>query len=108
LAAVADENGRSTIIGSCRYVVVAPGRAEVGFLVIDDYQKKGLGAALLRRLAAIGREVGLSEFVAEVLDENAPMLKVFQRSGLPMTKKREGPVVHVTLRLSPPTSIGSE
>ncbi|HXZ16703.1 MAG TPA: GNAT family N-acetyltransferase [Roseiarcus sp.] len=100
LAAVASESGRSTIIGSCRYVVVAPGRAEVAFLVIDDYQRKGLGGALLRRLAAIGREAGLSEFVAEVLAENAPMLKVFERSGLPMSEKLEGPVVHVTLRLA--------
>jgi len=100
LAAVAGENGRSTIIGSCRYVVVSPGRAEVGFLVIDDFQGKGLGPALLRHLAAIGREAGLNEFVAEVLAENAPMLKVFERSGLPMGAKREGTVVHVTLRLA--------
>jgi len=99
LAAVASENGRSTIIGSCRYVVIAPGRAEVAFLVIDDYQGKGLGGALLRCLVAIGREMGLSEFVAEVLAENAPMLTVLEHSGLPMSKKREGSVVLVTLRL---------
>ena len=68
--------------------------------MIDDYQRKGLGGALLWRLAAIGREGGLSEFVAEVLAENAPMLKVFERSGLPMRAKHEGPVVHVTLRLA--------
>ena len=102
LAAVANENGRATIIASCRSIVVAPGRAEVAFLVIDDYQGKGLGGALLERLAAIGREAGLSEFVAEVLSENAPMLKVFERSGLPMSEKREGPVVEVTLRLARP------
>ena len=67
--------------------------------MIDDYQGKGLGGALLRHLAAIGRDAGLSEFVAEVLAENAPMLKVFERSGLPMSEKHEGPLVHVTLRL---------
>ena len=43
--------------------------------------------------------MGLSEFVAEVLAENAAMLKVFERSGLPISEKREGPVVHVTLHL---------
>ncbi len=98
LVAEAIENGRPVIIGGCRYVVVAPGRAEVAFSVIDEYQKKGLGTALMRRLAAIGREAGLTELVAEVLSDNAPMLKVFERSGLAMTTKREGAVVHVTLR----------
>ncbi|HUO94785.1 MAG TPA: GNAT family N-acetyltransferase [Steroidobacteraceae bacterium] len=99
LAAVASEGGRPSIVGSCRYVVVAPGRGELGFLVIDDYQRKGLGAALLRCLATIGRQAGLREFVAQVLAENIPMLKVFERCGLPMTERREGPVVDVTLRL---------
>ena len=98
LAAVASETGPPTIIGSCRYVVVEPGRAEVAFLVIDDYQGKGLGTALMRRLAAIGREAGLNELVAEVLAENVPMLKVFERSSLAMTAKHERSVVHVTLR----------
>ena len=64
LVASVSENGRPTIIGSCRYIVVAPGRAEVAFLVVDDYQRKGLGKALMRRLAAIGREAGLAELVA--------------------------------------------
>jgi len=98
LAAVANEDGRETIVGSCRYVVVAPERAEVAFLVIDDYQRKGLGTVLMRRLAAIAREAGLKELVAEVLADNAPMLKVFEHSGLATAEKHEGPVVHVTLR----------
>ncbi len=77
-----------------------PGQAEASFAVIDDYPGKGIGAALMRHLAAIGREAGLREFVAEVLSENAPMLKVFERSGLATSAKREGIVVHVTLRLA--------
>ena len=52
----------------------------------------------MRHLAAIGREAGLSELVAEVLSDNLSMLKVFERSGLPMSTRREGPVIHVTLR----------
>ena len=98
LVAVANEDGREKIVGSCRYVVVAPERAEVAFLVIDDYQRKGLGTVLMRRLAAIAREAGLKELVAEVLADNAPMLKVFEHSGLATAEKHEGPVVHVTLR----------
>ena len=47
----------------------------------------------------IARAAGLGELVAEVLPDNAPMLKVFERSGLPVTRKRERDAVHVTLRL---------
>ncbi len=98
LVAIADEDGRPTLIGGGRYVVVEPGKAEVAFALIDEYQAKGIGSALLRHLAAIGREAGLRELVAEVLTDNLPMLRVFERSGLAMITRREGAVVHVTLR----------
>ena len=108
LVAVANEGGWPAIVGGCRYVVVGPGRAEVAFSVIDEYQKKGLGTALMRHIAAIGREAGLRELVAEVLSDNAPMLKVFERSGLAMTMKHEGSVVHVSLRYAAPAGPNAE
>jgi hypothetical protein len=37
-----------------------------------------------------------------VLAYNAPMLAVFQRSGLPISQRREGNTIHVTLTLSGP------
>lgn len=98
LVAVANDAGQPTIVGGGRYVVVQPGQAEVAFAIIDAYQAKGIGSALLRHLAAIGREAGLRELVAEVLSDNLPMLKVFERSGLAMNTRRDGAVVHVTLR----------
>jgi GNAT superfamily N-acetyltransferase len=100
LVAVAEEGGGPAVVGGGRYIVVEPGRAEVAFAVIDQYQGQGIGAALMRHLAALARKGGLKELVAEVLPENAPMLKVFKASGLPMTTKREADVVHVTLQLS--------
>jgi len=98
LVVVADEDGRPTLIGGARYYVVEPGRAEIAFGLIDEYQGKGIGSALIRHLATIGREAGLHELVAEVLSNNLPMLRVFERSGLAMSTRREGTVVHVTLR----------
>jgi L-amino acid N-acyltransferase YncA len=59
-----------------------------------------IGSALMRHLAALGREAGLRELIAEVLSENAPMLNVFERSGLALSTRREGTVTHVTLRYS--------
>ncbi len=97
LVAVADDAGRPTIVGGGRYVIVGPGQAEVAFAIIDAYQGQGIGSALMRHLAILGREAGLRQFIAEVLSENVPMLNVFERSGLAMSKKRDGTVTHVTL-----------
>ena len=88
------------IIGGGRYVLVKPGKAEVAFAVIDEYQGQGVGAALMRHLTAIAREAGLEQFVAEVLSENIPMLRLFEKCGCNMSTKRDAQVVHVTLGLN--------
>jgi ribosomal protein S18 acetylase RimI-like enzyme len=67
--------------------------------VVDEYQGQGIGAALMRHLAAIAREAGLKELVADVLPDNIPMLKMFEKSGLRVSTKRESQVVHVTLEV---------
>ena len=99
LIAVAKEDGRQVIVGGGRYIIVKPGQAEVAFTVADQYQGLGVGAALMRHVAAIAREAGLKELSAEVLPENTPMLKVFKKSGLRLTTKQERGVMHVTLQL---------
>jgi ribosomal protein S18 acetylase RimI-like enzyme len=71
----------------------------VAFVVIDQYQGQGVGSALMQHLAAIARGAGLQELVAEVLPDNTSMLKVFEKSGLRISTKRESGVVHVVLRL---------
>src|SRR5262249_15854427 len=99
LVAVLPEGGRSMIAGGGRYVVVQPGRAEVAFVVVDEYQGQGIGAALMRHLAAIRRAAGISELLAGVLPDNIAMLKTFEKSGLRVDTRREGGVVHVSLHL---------
>ena len=100
LIAVTDENGQHSIVGGARYVVGEPGQAEVAFTVVDKYQGRGLGAALLRNLVAIARQAGLRELVAYVLPDNRAMLKVFEKSGLKYTAKREAGSVYVKLGLT--------
>jgi RimJ/RimL family protein N-acetyltransferase len=100
LVAVLEEGGRPVIAGGARYIVSAPGRAEVAFAVDDPHQGLGIATSLMRHLVVIAREAGIRELVAEVLPDNAPMLKVFERCGLAMTTRREPGVVHVTLALS--------
>ena len=99
LVAVVDEGGQPMIVGGGRYIVVQPGKAEVAFAVVDQHQGQGIGAALLRHLAAIARGAKLQELIAEVLPDNIPMLKVFEKSGFDLSTKREPGVVHVELRL---------
>jgi len=100
IAALIEEVGRKAIVGGGRYVVIVPGQAEVAFAVIDAYQGQGIGSMLLRHLAAMAQAAGVKELIAEVLPENAPMLKVFERSGFPMTVTRADGLVHITLRLN--------
>jgi GNAT superfamily N-acetyltransferase len=100
LVAVLQEGGHQAIVGGGRYVVLQPGTAELAFAVVDQYQGHGIGSALMRHLAVIARGAALRELIAEVLPENAPMLKLFEKSGLPFSTRRESGIVHVSLRLS--------
>jgi GNAT superfamily N-acetyltransferase len=98
LLAVADEGGKPAIAGAGRYIVVRAGVAELAFTVIDEYQGKGLGSALMRHLILVAIASGLSELIAEVLPENRPMLRLFEKIG--GHARRERGVVHVTLDLA--------
>jgi RimJ/RimL family protein N-acetyltransferase len=99
LVALADEGGRPTIVGGGRYIVVRPGQAEVAFVVIDGYQGQGLGAHLMRHLADIARDAGLTELIAEVLPENTAMRTVFSKFGFRPLPKREPQVIHLVMEL---------
>ena len=99
LVAVLTEGGREIIVGGSRYVVCRPGCAEIAFAVDDPHQKRGIASHLITHLIRIARAAALKEFIAEVLAENVPMLKVFERCGLAMTTRRERGIVHATLTL---------
>jgi len=94
------EDGERPVVGGGRYVVVRPGKAEVAFVVVDQYQGLGIGATLMRHLIAIAHEAGIKELIAEVLPDNHAMLKIFRKTGLPYTTRCEPQVVHVALQLA--------
>ena len=100
LVVVLNADGRALVVGGGRYIVTEPGSAEVAFGIDDAHQGRGIGALLLKHLTAIARTSGLEKFTAEVLAGNASMLKVFEKSGLTMSSKREAGVAHVTLQLA--------
>lgn len=107
LAAVLSEGGRELIVGGARYIVSQPGQAEVAFAVDDPHQKLGIATHLIAHLITIARAAELEEFIAEVLPENKPMLKVFERCGLAMTAHSERDAVHLTLALKASLSLKS-
>ena len=100
LVAEIDEDGRTVIAGGGRYIVAQPGQAELAFVVVDAYQGKGIGTMLMRHLLAIARDAGLKELTAEVLPENAAMLKVFSGFGFRARSGGDPQVRHLALPLA--------
>ncbi len=69
------EAGGSRLIGGARYVRTAvPGQAEMAMTVHDEFQRQGLGRAMLKALVQKARGDGVTSFVADILAENVAML----------------------------------
>jgi RimJ/RimL family protein N-acetyltransferase len=100
LVAQIDEDGHPVIAGGGRYIVTRPGEAELAFVVVDAYQGKGIATMLMRHLLAIARDAGLKELMAEVLPENAAMLKVFSGFGFRARSGGDPQVRHLALKLA--------
>jgi RimJ/RimL family protein N-acetyltransferase len=99
LVAVSHESGHEVIVAGARYIIVRPGMAEIAFMVVDEFQGRGIASTMLRHLAELARAAGLTAFIAEVMPDNSAMLRVLERSGLPLRRERDGDVVHVALEL---------
>ncbi|WP_245614047.1 bifunctional GNAT family N-acetyltransferase/acetate--CoA ligase family protein [Actinokineospora inagensis] len=75
--------------------------AEVAFVVEDSHQGRGLGSILLEHLAAAARERGLRRFEAEVLAENAQMVRVFRDAGYQVSRVFDEGVLHLEFAIDP-------
>jgi RimJ/RimL family protein N-acetyltransferase len=92
------------IVGECRYIRLAgqPDTADVAVTVVDAWQGRGLGSALLARLAARAVEAGIVYFSAEVLAENRSMLALLPRLGR-VEAESAGTVVESRIELAEPS-----
>jgi RimJ/RimL family protein N-acetyltransferase len=92
------------IVGECRFIRLPDqaGTAEVGVTVVDAWQGRGLGAALLARLSERAAEAGIEYFTAEVLAENRTMLALLPGLGQVETESR-GPLVTARVELGEPS-----
>jgi GNAT superfamily N-acetyltransferase len=94
---VCDESGPVTeFVAMARYDVdPATGLADIAFVVRDDWQGRGVGTELMRRMSEIGKARGLKGFTANVLTTNGRMLGVFNKSGLRVSTSMESGVYNV-------------
>ncbi|MFI7429538.1 GNAT family N-acetyltransferase [Micromonospora sp. NPDC049836] len=74
--------------------------AEVALLVRDDWQRRGLGSALLRRLVGHAERIGYAAVQLHVQAENTPMLRAVRRLDRPTSVQRDGSVLTVTAPLA--------
>jgi len=85
ILAVVPEGARELVVAVAEYYVEEDGlTANVAFAVRDRYQNQGIGTVLLQHLSQIARKQGLLGFTAEVLRENEPMLRVFEKMRCPI------------------------
>ena len=71
------------IVGECRFIRHAdqPDSADLGVTVVDAWQGRGLGSALLARLSERALEAGIEYFTAEILAENRTVLSMLPSLG---------------------------
>jgi GNAT superfamily N-acetyltransferase len=88
-------------LGVARFVRTAPGAAEFAVTVVDAWQGRGLGTALLGLLTGRARDEGISRFGALLLADNDEMLDLVRRLGPARTVSREPGTVSVEVELPP-------
>jgi len=100
LVAERSVDGQLAIVAAASYTAIDAVSAEAAFAVADRFQGKGLGTALLERLAVAAAELGFRRFSASTLASNTPMLEVFRDSGFAIRSKSAGGSVDVQLSLA--------
>lgn len=91
-----------SIVAMARYDVdPSEELADIAFVVRDEWQGKGIGALLMRRMKEIAAARGLAGFTADVLVDNKAMMSVFQKSGMKLEIDLKGGVYHVVARFDP-------
>src|SRR6266487_2233439 len=74
--------GEQNIVAVGRLNKLLPkNKAEVAILVSDEYQGRGLGSELLRRLVQVARDQKLDRIVAEMLRDNTTMQALLKKAG---------------------------
>lgn len=99
LIAIDPDSGEAVAVA--RYVRTDAETAEFAVTVVDDWQGRGLGTAVLELLTGRARDEGIMRFGALLLAGNAEMLELLGRLGPVRTLAREQGTVAVEVELPP-------
>jgi acetyltransferase len=100
--AVCQEDGKEVVVGVARYALLdmaKPDLAESAVVVADEYQHRGIGKLLLRRLVTYARAKTIRQLRGNLQIGNTRMLDLVQRSGLPNKKRYAEGIWEVTIDL---------
>ncbi|MGM0681389.1 MAG: GNAT family N-acetyltransferase, partial [Thermodesulfobacteriota bacterium] len=86
---VPEAHGEDIIAIGRYYLNEETNRAEVAFVIRDEWQNKGIGTFLFNHLVNIAQRNGISGFTAEVLRDNKKMQAIFHHSNLKVKSKLE-------------------
>lgn len=102
------EPGLGHIMAEARYVKhVDSNFADVAFVVDENYQGRGIASFLFALLIRLAKERGIQGLTADVLTTNKGMMKVFERSGLPVKASLEGGAYHLVMPFNDPAIHGN-
>jgi len=73
--------------------------AEIALLVRDQYQRRGLGTEIMKRLIHIAREERLNSLHAEMLQENIEMQGLVRKLGFRVTATSDPAIFSGSLNL---------
>jgi acetyltransferase len=77
-------------------------QAEFAAIITDEYQGRGLGSELLRRMIEVAKDEKVGRIVGDVLPDNVMMLRICEKMGFQSKRSIEEPVVKVELDLGVP------
>lgn len=106
-AMVAINPDEGDLIGVARYIRTSPYRereAEVAIVISDEWRGRGLGKALLSRLAMRAREEGVTHFLAVILADNTNATELFENFAPKKTHVSRGEPGQVEVRIDLPWS----
>ncbi len=99
LVAVVGEFGFGRIVGVGEYMLlVDTNMAEVAFSISSDYQGKGIGKLLIRKLARAARDNGISGLIAYTSPHNKGMISLFKTLPYKVTTSFDGESLTLTCR----------
>ena len=97
--------GDGECVGAARFVRAPddPAQAEFTCTVADTWQRRGVGTALVERLATRARDLGVERFVAVIIVGNDAARRLVHHVARDVTEHRDGGEIEITgVAVDPP------